>query len=78
MIVHGESKPNAMKQTTWEGIEQAFNNTIYAADAFNTTIDFMCGCSACYCEDCPLKDVCGEQFTAEQWKSIRYEVMKDE
>lgn len=77
MIVHGESKPNSARQTTWEGIEQAFKNTIYAADTFNTTIDFMCGCVACYCGDCPLRDVCGEHFAVEQWRRIRDEVMKD-
>ena len=78
MIVHGESKPNAMKQTTWEGIEQAFRNTIYTANLFDIATGFECECTACYCKDCPLKDVCGEQFTVEQWKNIRDEVLKDE
>lgn len=77
MIIHGESKPNHARQTTWEGIEQGFKNTIWAAETFNTVTDFMCGCTACYCGDCPLKDICGEHFNAEQWKNIRDEVMKD-
>lgn len=77
MIVHGESKPNSARQTTWEGIEQAFKDTIYAADKFDTAIDFQCECTACYCKDCPMKYKCGESFTAEQWVSIRDEVMKD-
>lgn len=77
MIVHGESKPNSARQTTWEGIEQAFKDTIYEADTFATTTDFKCESTACYCQDCPVKDKCGESFTAEQWVSIRDEVMKD-
>lgn len=77
MIVHGESKPNSARQTTWEGIEQAFRNTIYTADTFDTATEFECECTACYCQDCPLKDKCGDAFTAEQWVSIRDEVMKD-
>ena len=76
MIIHGESKPNADKQTTWEGIEQAFKNTIYTADTFDIATEFECECTACYCQDCPMKDKCGESFTAEQWKNIRDEVMK--
>ena len=78
MIVHGDSKPNHAKQTTWEGIKLAFSNTIYAADTFDTAIDFMCGHTACYCADCPLSDMCGESFTAEEWISIREEVLKHE
>lgn len=77
MIVHGESKPNIARQTTWEGIEQAFRNTIYTADIYATATEFECECTACYCQDCPLKDKCGESFTAEQWVNIRDEVMKD-
>lgn len=77
MIVHGESKHNSARQTTWEGIELAFRNTIYTADTFDTATVFACECTACYCTDCPLKDKCGESFTAEQWVSIRDEVMKD-
>ncbi len=77
MITHGDSKPNSARQTTWEGIEQAFRNTIYTADTFNTTTDFKCECTACYCGDCPLKDKCGEHFAVEQWRRIRDEVMKD-
>lgn len=76
MIVHGESKPNSTRQTTWEGIELAFKNTIFVAGTFNTTTDFKCECTACYCQDCPMKDKCGDSFTAEQWKNIRDEVMK--
>lgn len=77
MIVHGGSNPNSTRQTTWEGIERAFRNTIYTADVFDTATEFECECTACYCKDCPLKDKCGESFTAEQWVSIRDEVMKD-
>lgn len=77
MIVHGESKANTQKQTTWEGIEQAFKNTIYTADTFDTATEFACECTACYCKDCPMNDKCGEAFTAEQWKDIRDEVMSN-
>ena len=75
MIVHGES--NSARQTTWEGIELAFRNTIYTADKFDIATEFACECTACYCKDCPVKDKCGESFTAEQWVSIRDDVMKD-
>ena len=78
MIVHGDSKPNHARQTTWEGIEQAFKNTIYTADTFGTATSFNCECTACYCADCPLSDMCGEFFTAEEWISIREEVLKHE
>lgn len=60
MIVHGESKPNSAKLTTWDGIEQAFKNTIYVADTFDIATDFECACVACYCKDCPMKANCGE------------------
>lgn len=53
MIVHGESKQNRDKVTTWEGIEKAFRNTIYTADTFDIATEFECECCACYCNDCP-------------------------
>lgn len=77
MIIRGESMPNRARQTTWEGIEQAFKNTIYTADTFDIATEFECECTACYCQDCPMKDECGEPFTAEQWMAIRDSVLKD-
>lgn len=75
MIVHGESKHNSARQTAWEGIEQAFKNTIYIADTFDIATDFECECTACYCNNCPVADKCGESFTAEQWKHIWEEIL---
>lgn len=78
MIVHGDSKPNSNKQTTWEGIEQAFRNTIYTADTFDIATEFACECTACYCQDCPVRYKCGDSYTGEQWRKIREEVLANE
>lgn len=78
MIIHGDSKPNHAKQTTWEGIELALRNTICTAEMFDIATEFACECTACYCADCPLSDMCGESFTAEEWVSIREEVLRRE
>lgn len=74
MIVHRESNSNSARQTTWEGIEQAFRNTIYTADTFDIATGFECECTACYCNNCPVADKCGESFTGEQWRHIWEEV----
>lgn len=78
MIVHGESKHNSDRITTWEGIELAFTNTLYTADTFDIATEFACECTACYCKDCPVADKCGESFTGEQWRKIREEVLANE
>lgn len=74
MITHGESKHNSDRITTWEGIELAFKNTQYTADTFDISTDFVCECTACYCNNCPVADKCGESFTGEQWRHIWEEV----